>query len=236
MALFKEIRLTNAADEMLFGEIVRLFVTQKYPLLKQHSGDDDHVGTFLMAGTDFFTMTVEVHRFTKSFAMSKLVDTPMRIDLKGQAIVKGATFNKLAEMYQTNLNNVMKFPLLGMIKIYHDYNRIYVYATLAHQSRRYFSDREHVDKEALAVDIENAIGEMLGALQQFQGKNGSGIFVDQAFDVEGEIKKREQEIITEIEQLETIIVNCPECGTAFDAPKKGMIKCPSCGIEGELDL
>jgi len=234
MGKFSIFRMTKGSDEMLFGEIVRMTVNNGYPLISLESGEHFHRGTFLMQGTDLFVMHVSVKRYTSDFVLSTLTDVPIRIDLKGMAIVRGATFNHLMDMYKTNVENVFKFPLLGQIKVHHDYNRIHIWASIVGRGKKYFKSQDEVDVEYLSGDMDAAFREMMKALYLYINPEGELTFVDEGFDLEGEINKAESKIIETIRDPGTITVRCSECGQVFDAPKKGFVKCPECGAEGEL--
>lgn len=234
MSRFSVLRMTKGADEMLFGEIVRMTVNNGYPLISLKSDENTHQGTFLMQGTDLFIMEVSVRRYTSDFLLSTLTDVPIRIDLNGMAIVRGATFNHLMKMYRTNMENVFKFPILGQIKVHHDYNRIHVLASIVGRGRKYFKSQEEVDVDRLSEDLDSSFNEVMKALYMYINPEGELTFVDQGFDLEGEIQKAESRIIEKIKDPETITVSCPRCGEVFDAHKSGSVKCPSCGAEGEL--
>ena len=231
---FSVIRHTKGADEMLFGEIVRMLVKNGYPMVSIVSQDDYHHGKVLMQGNDLFTMDVKVKRWTHSFVMSKITDTPMRIDIQAMAILEGATFNKLLEMYKTNMSNVTKFPLLGMVKVYHDYNRIHLWATLMGRGSKYFSDTETVNRKRLSEDMEGVINELLEALSSYQSDD-STIFTDIGLNIENEVNKAEAKLLDTIKSESVMVLQCPNCSKHFEADISETVTCPHCRTSGNVD-
>jgi hypothetical protein len=236
MTDFDVFRLTKGTDEILFGEIVRAIVSEGYPMINLTSSEDIHIATFLMQGTDLFSLTVRVKRYTRGFVLSKVTDIPIRIDLKGMAIVRGATFNHLLEMYKTNITNITKFPFLGDIKVHHDYNRIHVWAALVGRASKYFLGKDTVDRDRLMDALNMSLTEMLQALEQFISSDGSMSFVDQGLDIENAVDKVEAELIEKIKDPLSITVQCPDCGERFDTLKGVIVICPKCGLKGDIDL
>lgn len=234
MGDFPVFRITKGTDEMLFGEIVHMTVKQGYPMISLKSDEDYHRGSFLMQGTDLFIMHISIKRYTRDFVLSALTDVPIRIDLRGMAIVRGATFNHLLEMYKTNVSNIFKFPLLGQIKVHHDYNRIYVWASIVGRGSKYFREYDKVDREYLSSDLTKAFDEMMKALYMYINPEGDLKFVDQGFDLEKELNDAEARIVQNIRDPSIIPVKCPQCGDVFDAPTSGTVKCPACGAAGEI--
>jgi len=193
MADFSVFRMTKGTDEILFGEIVRFMVREGYPMIDLSSNEDVHLATFLMPGTDLFWMQVGLKRYTSGFVLSRVTDVPIRIDLRGMAILKGVTFNKIMEMYRTNISNITKFPFLGDVKVHHDYNRIHVWASIVGRGSKYFISKDRVDMEYLSGDLRRSSEEMQKALDAFLGENVE--FVDETLDIEGKLNRVEAQLI-----------------------------------------
>jgi len=232
MADFSVFRMTKGTDEILFGEIVRFMVREGYPMIDLSSNEDVHLATFLMPGTDLFWMQVGLKRYTSGFVLSRVTDVPIRIDLRGMAILKGVTFNKIMEMYRTNISNITKFPFLGDVKVHHDYNRIHVWASIVGRGSKYFISKDRVDMEYLSGDLRRSSEEMQKALDAFLGENAE--FVDETLDIEGKLNRVEAQLIEKIEDPMTMTVQCPGCGERFDAVVGKSVICPSCGLTGNI--
>jgi len=236
MVNFSVFRLTKGADEMLFGQIIRDMVRSGYPMIDLRSSETFHEAVFLMQGTDLFTLTVRLKRYTGDFVLSRLTDIPIRIDLVGMAIVKGATFNHLLELYKTNIENVMRFPFLGQIKVHHDYNRIYVWGAIVGRGSKYFIGEDRVDTDRFFSDLSTCLDEILTALSRFISGRTELSYVDQSIDVDGTIDRLERDVVERIADQVTITVACPACGGRFDTPATEVVTCPHCKASGRLDL
>ena len=234
MSVFSVFRMTKGTDEILFGEIVRMMVREGYPMISLSSSEDVHYARFLMPGTDLFSLEITMKRYTSGFVLSKNTEVPIRIDLMGMAIIKVATFNHLMEMYKTNVANITKLPILGDIKVHHDYNRIHVWAAIVGRASKYFISKDQVDSEYLSDDLRKSFGEMLKALSRFVGPDGKAQFVDETMDIGEKLDKIEAELIEKIEDPNTMMVQCPDCNERFDVISGLPVVCPSCGLKGEL--
>lgn len=232
MADFSVFRMTKGTDEILFGEMVRMMIREGYPMIHVASNEHYHSGKLLMPGTDLFWTEVSMKRYTSGFVVSKLTDVLIRIDLKGMAILKDATFNKLMEMYKTNISNIMKFPFLGDVKVHHDYNRIHVWAALVGRGSKYFLSKDKVDIDHLSDDLRKAFSEMQAALERFIG---DADFVDETIDMGSMLDRMEAEVIEKIEDPLTVTVQCPQCKERFDTVLGKAVICPSCGLTGEIN-
>lgn len=235
MVDFSIFRMTQGADEMLFGQVIRELVRCGYPMIDLRSSESYHEAVFLMQDTDLFTMTVRLKRYTSDFVLSHLTDIPIRMDLIGMAIVKGATFDRLLELYRTNIANVLKFPFLGHIKVHHDYNRIYVWGALVGRGSKYFIDKGTVDKERLFCDISTCLQEILSALEHFIEGNSELSYVDQSIDVDQTIDHIEKEIVDRIADHISMTLVCPSCSGRFDTIVAEVVTCPHCGLSGRID-
>lgn len=233
MSDFSVFRMTKGTDEILFGEMVKMMTKEGYPMISLHSSEDVHVARFLMPRTDLFSLEITLKRYTSGFMLSRLTDVPIRIDLRGMAILKGATFNQLMEMYKTNISNIMKFPFLGDIKVHHDYNRIHVWAAVVGRGSKYFLSKDKVDVEFLADDMRKSFEEMQKALDHFIGGKDAD-FVDESLDIGEKLDKLEAALIEKIEDPSTLTVQCPDCDNRFDAMIGLPVICPSCGLKGDI--
>ena len=235
MVDFKVFRGSKGVDEVLFGEIIRVFTKMGYPMIKLRSDEDYHQCRFLMQGTPMYTLDVNLKRFGKRVRLSKKGDIPMRIDLNGMAILKGSSFERFMDLYKTRFTSLFKFPVLGMIKVSHDYNRLHLKATIIGLSNKFFDDQGTVNREKLESDVQKSLKEMLRSLDKFIAKDEDAEYVDQGVDMEKELEKIESDLMLKIQIVQMVQVVCPECEHKFEAKAKGDIKCPGCGLEGELE-
>jgi len=235
MVDFRIFRSAKGADEVLFGEVIRVFTKMGYPMIKLRSDENFHHSRFLMQGTPLFTMDIKLKRLSRKLVLSRKGDVPMRVDFEGMAIVKGSSFDRLVEMYKSSITNVFKFPLLGMIKVSHDYNRVHLKATIIGLSKKYFDSEGLVDTDRLTEDIKRSIEEMLKSMEKFIGKEVDAYYVDQGVDMEKELQKMESDMMLKIQIVNIVPVVCPGCECQFETKAKGHIKCPECGCEGELE-
>jgi len=232
MVDFSVFRMTRGMDEILFGEIVRMMVSEGYPMIALASSEEYHSATYLMPGTDLFMMELSLKRYTSGFVLSKLTDVPIRIDIKATAILKETTFTNVAEMYRTNISNITKFPFLGDVKVHHDYNRIHVWAAIVGRGSKYLFSKDKVDVEHLAEDLRLALSEMETALDRFVG--GKSEFVDETLDMSDKQASAEAEIIEMIGDPTMMTVQCPQCNGRFDTIIGKPVCCPSCGLKGKI--
>jgi hypothetical protein len=233
MADFSIFRMTKGTDEILFGEIVKMMVREGYPMINLVSSEDVHTARFLMPGTDFFWMELSMKRYTSGFVLSKMTDVLIRLDLKGMAILKGVTFNKIMEMYKTNISNITKFPFLGDIKIRHQYNRIHVWAAIVGRGSKYFLSKDTLDSDHLGGDLRNAFSEMQNALEKFLGDEDMD-YVDETLNLEDGLDRIQAKVVEKIEDPLTITVQCPNCNERFDTILGKAVLCPNCGLTGDI--
>jgi hypothetical protein len=159
----------------------------------------------------------------------------MRIDLHGMAIIKGSSFDRFMEMHKTDITNIFKFPVLGMIKVSHDNNRVHLAATIIGLSQKYFDGEGTVNRDKLGGDVKKSLKEMLKSLDKFISKEHDAVYIDQAVDMEKELQKIESDLMLKIQIVQVVPVVCPGCEHQFETKAKGTIKCPECGCEGELE-
>jgi predicted Zn-ribbon and HTH transcriptional regulator len=235
MVDFRIFRKTKGVDEVLFGEIIRVATKMGYPMIRLRSDENYHHCRFLTQGTPLFTLDVKLKRFGKKFVLSKYGDIPMRIDLHGMAIIKGSSLDRFMEMHKKDFTNIFKFPILGMIKVSHDNNRVHLDATMIGLSKKYFDNEGTVNRDRLTKDIQKSLNEMLKSLDKFISKEHDAVYIDQAVDMEKEIQKIESDLMLKIQIVQVVPVVCPSCEHQFDTKAKGAIKCPECGCEGELE-
>jgi len=149
----------TSKDEMVFGEIVRIFQKRGFPCIEFHAGEGYQSGRFLLEGEVLFAIRVVLD--------DKLAGA-------GLLTITAEVRNKLADpgdmitMLKTDFSNIAKIPLLGQIKINHEYNTIYARSTTVKKTSSYMISRGVVNSAQLEKDLGDIVNRLESALRKFK--------------------------------------------------------------------
>jgi hypothetical protein len=149
----------TSKDEMVFGEIVRIFQNKGYPCIEFQASDGYQSGRFLIDGEVLFAIRVVLD---KKMAGAGL------LSLTAEVRNKMADPDDMITMFKTDFTNIAKIPLLGQIKINHEYNTIYAKSTTVKKISSYLESRGVVNSEQLESDLMNIIKRLEETLRKFK--------------------------------------------------------------------
>lgn len=146
-------------DEAVFGEIVRIFQRKGFPCIGFDAGDGYQSGRFLIDGEVLFAIQVELDK---------------KIAGRGFLGITAEVRNKMADpddmitMFKTDFSNIAKIPLMGHIKINHEYNTIYAYSQTVKNISGYLVSRGVVNSEQLEQDLMEIVSQLENELKKFK--------------------------------------------------------------------
>jgi hypothetical protein len=157
--------LTQAVQEMthkdmvVFGEIVRIMEQQGYPCIGFHAAEGYQSGRFLIEGPVLFALTV---------ALDKKIAGKGLLSLTAEVRNKLADPDDMIAMLKTDLSNLAKIPLLGQIKVNHEYNTIYAKTTTLASISSYLESKGVVDAARLRADLLEIVVRLEETLRPFK--------------------------------------------------------------------
>lgn len=148
----------TSKDEMVFGEIVRLMEKEGYPCIGFHAAPGYQSGRFLIDGPVLFALRV---------TLDKKIAGAGLMNLTAEVRNKLADPDDMIEMFKTDFSNIMKVPLLGQIKVNHEYNTIYASSSTVKNISSYV-DNKVVDAERLRADLMEIVAKLEETLRKFK--------------------------------------------------------------------
>ena len=148
----------TSKDEMVFGEIVRIFDKRGCPCIEFQAQSGYQSGRFLLNGDVLFSVTVVLDKKVAGRGIMKLT---------GEVRNKLADPDDMIEMFKTDLMNIAKFGFGGQIKINHEYNSIYAHTTLFENISSYVNNRV-VDTSRLESHLDDYIAKVEDALRKYK--------------------------------------------------------------------
>lgn len=149
----------TSKDEIVFGEIIRIFHRKGNPLIGFKAREGYQEGRFLMKGEVLFSLTVILDK---------------KIAGAGLLTVKAEVRNKLAdpddmiEMFKTDMQNMIKLGWGGQVKVNHEYNSIFARTTLVKKISSYLSGTGVVDSGKLDADLTEVVDSLEAALRKYK--------------------------------------------------------------------
>lgn len=157
--------LTQAVQEMtskdivVFGEIVRIMEKEGYPCIGFHAAEGYQSGRFLIQGPVLFALTV---------ALDKKIAGKGLMSLTAEVRNKLADPDDMIAMFKTDMSNLVKIPLLGQIKVNHEYNTIYAKTTTVASISSYIESKGVVDAARLRADLLEIVSRLEETLRKFK--------------------------------------------------------------------
>lgn len=149
----------SAKDEMVFGEIVRIFQKKNFPCIGFQANEGYQSGRFLIEGKVLFAIQVTLDK--------KIAGTGI-LSITAEVRNKMADPDDMITMFKTDFSNIAKIPLLGQIKINHEYNTIYARTTTLTKISSYLESRGVVNSAALERDLMEIVNRLEDALRKFK--------------------------------------------------------------------
>ena len=157
--------LTQAVQEMtskdivVFGEIVRIMQKEGYPCIGFHATEGFQSGRFLIQGPVLFALTV---------ALDKKIAGKGLMSLTAEVRNKLADPDDMIAMFKTDMSNLVKIPLLGQVKVNHEYNTIYAKTTTVASISSYIESKGVVDAARLRADLMEIVNKLEETLRKFK--------------------------------------------------------------------
>lgn len=149
----------TSKDEIVFGEIVRIFDKKGFPCIGFQASQGYQSGRFLIQGDVLFAIRV---------VLDKKVAGAGLLSITAEVRNKMADPDDMITMFKTDFSNIAKIPLLGQIKINHEYNTIYAKSTSVKKISSYIQSKGVVDSQLLENDLMDIVNRLEDALKKFK--------------------------------------------------------------------
>ena len=149
----------TSKDEIVFGEIVRIFQKKGYPCIGFAAREGYQSGRFFLDGEVLFAIRVTLDKKVAGAGILKIV---------AEVRNKMADPDDMIAMFKTDLSNIAKIPLLGQIKINHEYNTIYATSTSVKKISSYIASKGVVDSTTLEADLMDVVNKLEDTLKRFK--------------------------------------------------------------------
>lgn len=149
----------KAKDEMVFGEMVRIFQRKGYPCIGFTANEGFQSGRFLIDGEVLFAIRV---------SLDKKVAGAGLLSITAEVRNKMADPDDMITMFKTDFSNITKIPLLGQIKVNHEYNTIYAKSTSVKKIGSYLESRGVVNSTQLEADLMEIVNRLEDTLRKFK--------------------------------------------------------------------
>jgi len=158
--LFQGFQEWTSKDEIIFGEIVRIFVEQGRPVITFTAQEGRQSARFLIQNEVLFSLTV---------TLNKMLGPASVLTLMAEVRNKLADPDDMIEMFKTDFGNIAKIPIFGDIKINHEYNTVYAETSLVRSLNGYLGKEVgDVNSEALAKDLDEMVARLTEALAKYK--------------------------------------------------------------------
>lgn len=148
----------TSKDEMVFGEIVRIMEKEGYPCIGFHAAPGYQSGRFLIDGPVLFALRV---------TLDKKIAGAGLMQLTAEVRNKLADPDDMIAMFKTDFSNIMKVPLLGQIKVNHEYNTVFATTTTVKNISSYV-DNKVVNAQRLRSDLMEIVAKLEETLRKFK--------------------------------------------------------------------
>lgn len=149
----------TSRDEMVFGEMIRIFQKRGYPCIGFTAKEGYQSGRFLIEGEVLFAIKV---------TLDKKVGGAGLLSITAEVRNKMADPDDMITMFKTDFSNIAKIPLLGAIKVNHEYNTIYAKSTSLTKISSYMESRGVVNSAKLETDLMNIVNQLEETLRKFK--------------------------------------------------------------------
>lgn len=149
----------SAKDEIVFGEIVRIFQKKGYPCIGFQADDGYQSGRFLIQGEVLFAIRV---------VLDKKIAGAGLLSITAEVRNKMADPDDMIKMFKTDFSNIAKIPLLGQIKVNHEYNTIFATSTTVKKISSYIESKGVVNAAQLEADLMDIVNRLEDTLREFK--------------------------------------------------------------------
>lgn len=146
-------------DMVVFGEIVHIMDQKGYPCIGFHAGEGFKSGRFLIQGPVLFALTI---------ALDKKIAGKGLLSLTAEVRNKLADPDDMIAMLKTDFSNMFKIPLLGQIKVNHEYNTVYAKTTTLASISSYVESKGVVNRARLQDDLLEIVTRLEETLRPFK--------------------------------------------------------------------
>ncbi|MCA9790252.1 MAG: hypothetical protein KC910_00595 [Candidatus Eremiobacteraeota bacterium] len=156
--------MRESMDEILVGKIIAVMVDKGYPVLAIRSHMDRQQIQFRMVGDEVLhCVVITLDRKTAGLT-AKVVGNVATLTFQAEVKNFLCDPDDLLNMYKTDIQNILKVPLMGQVKINHQLNS--VFATTTKIVRIEDVDRGGLDH--LAGEIFPTIDDLREKLRQYK--------------------------------------------------------------------
>jgi hypothetical protein len=161
--------IRESQDEMLVGEIVRAMARQGHPAIAFRAHSDRQMMRFkTIRDPILHSVWITLDRKTGTGAISRAV-LGSKATFRFTAEVKNrmTDHDDVLAMYQTDLANMFKMPVLGGIKLNHELNSVYATMTSVIEIESYVM-KGQPGVDALVVLLDSSIDKLREKLAPFK--------------------------------------------------------------------
>lgn len=123
--------IRESKDEILVGEIVRAMARQNFPAISFAAGSDEQRVRFLAAPDPLLhSIYIVLDRKTGGGMITeKLLGSKATLKISAEVKNRISDPDDLVNMFNTDLKNILKLPVVGGIKLNHELNSVYATVT-----------------------------------------------------------------------------------------------------------
>ena len=159
-SMFQGYQEWSSKDEIIFGEIVRLFVTKGQPVITFAAQEGRQSARFLLQNDVLFSLTV---------TLDQKIGSASLLSMTAEVRNKLADPDDMIEMFKTDFGNLTKIPLFGQIKVNHEYNTIYAHVSAMKSLNTYMGEKVgDVKTDVLSQDLDQMVQQLTDSLRKYK--------------------------------------------------------------------
>lgn len=157
---FQKFEEMSSKDEIVFGEIVRLMVEAGRPMVYFNASEDKQMARFLLNDPVLYAVRI---------TLDKKIGGISTLSLTAEVRNKLADPDDMIKMFKTDFANFAKIPILGQVKINHEYNTIYATVTSFKQLNSYLGGKTgEVKRDVLEADLNDILSKLTESLKSYK--------------------------------------------------------------------
>lgn len=157
--MFQAYQEMTSKDEIVFGEIIRLMIESGKPMVNFNAKEGYQAARFLMSDEVLYTVDI---------ILDKKIGSISTLTIRGTCRNQLADPDDMIAMFKTDLQNIMKLPMFGQMKVNHEYNSVHASVGGVRKLGEYMSGRGQVNRQMLEQDVQTKINDVKEALRKFK--------------------------------------------------------------------
>ena len=158
--LFQGFQEWQSKDEIVFGEIVRSFVTRGFPVIGFDAAEGRQSARFFVDNEVIYSLTI---------VLDKKVGSASVLNVTAEVRNKLSDPDDMVDMFKTDFKNFAKIPLFGQTKINHEYNTVYASTSMIKSLNTYLGETVgEVKQVTLQQDLDEMVTKLTEALKPYK--------------------------------------------------------------------